>query len=240
MGDRLVIGAAPRRRLPWRRIGLVAGVGFVLTVLVVRLVFFELVRVRGATMAPAVGEGDVLLVASLGEPRLGAVVLVEAGERTVLRRVIGLPGDRIGSAEGLVVRNAVPLEQEPLGVFEYAAAPEEADEPAIPHRQALFVERFADGRGHGVLGDHDGAARPWRFEMPEVEVPPGHVFVLCDNRRTCPLDEHAGPVSVDRIEGVAQAVLWSPRAGEEGAGYGAFSALSSSSVSASTTASPRK
>ncbi len=229
MGERLVIGTAPRRRLPIKPIALVAGLGLLLALLVTRLVFFELVRVRGGTMAPAVLEGDVLLVASLGAPALGSVVLVEQGEREVLRRVVGLAGDRMATADGVLVRNGAPLETEALGVFGWRAATA-GDAPARPHRQALVVERFADGRQHRVLGDHDGAARPWRLDMPEVEVPPGHVFVLCDNRRICPLDEQAGPVALDRINGVARSVVWRGGARVEAPGgdYGALRPLASS------------
>lgn len=236
MGERLVIGNAPRRRLPVKPVALIAGIGLVLALIVTRLVFFELVRVRGATMAPNALEGDVLLVASLGEPTLGSVVLVEQGEREVLRRVVGLPGDHMSTVDGVLVRNGVPLDTEAVGLFGWRAA-EDGEAVARPHRQGLLIERFADGRAHYLLGDHDGAARPWRLELPEVQVPPGHVFVLCDNRRTCPLDEQSGPVALDRINGVARSVLWlgDARADPPGEGldYGAFTPLASEASDAS-------
>lgn len=208
MGERLVIGTAPRKRLPVKPIAVVAGVGLLLSLIVTRLVFFELVQVRGDTMAPNAMEGDVLLVSSLGDPTLGSVVLVEQAEREVLRRVVGLAGDHIATADGVLLRNGVPLDTAKTGVFGWLRRTDETEDSVRPHRQALVDEAFADGRWHHILGDHDGAARPWRLELPEVQVPPGHVFVLCDNRRICPLDDQAGPVAIDRIGGVARWLLW--------------------------------
>lgn len=242
---RLVIGTAPKRRVPLRAIALGAAALLVLSLALTRLVFFELVRVRGNTMAPAAMHDDILLVANLGRPGLGAVVLLEDRNREVLRRVVGVPGDRMATAEGVLTRNGVPLETTPSGVFETYEGKDETDRR--PHGQTMAIERFADGRGHGILGDHDGAARPWRFDLPEIEVPPGHVFVLCDNRRTCPLDDASGVVALDRIAGVARSVMWYGEARvvppPDAPFYGAFYGLASTAsvaVADDSTASPRK
>jgi len=230
VGERLVIGTAPRKQLPVKPVAFLLGVGLLLAVVITRLFVFEMVQVRGGTMAPNAMEGDILLVASLGDPALGSVVLVEHGEREVLRRIVGLPGDTITTADGVLVRNGVPLGTEEVGVFGWLRDIE-GEPDARPHRQALVAERFADGRLHHLLADHDGTARPWRLSLPEVEVPPGHVFVLCDNRRICSLDDQAGPVRVDRITGVARSVLWRGGSRDPSSGVrslpGAFDGLAS-------------
>jgi len=174
----------------------------VLALIITRLVFLELVRVRGDTMAPNALEGDILLIASLAAPARGDVVLIEAGDRAVLRRVIGLPGEQIGALDGALTLDGVPLETETTGIYRYRRG--DADRPV---RQARAIERLPDGRAHAILGDHDGAARPWRLDVPEIEVGPGQLFVLCDNRRTCPLDELAGVVPRDAVTGVVRAVV---------------------------------
>ncbi len=225
MGERLVIGTAPRKRLPVKPVALILGLGLVAALALTRLVFFELVQVRGDTMAPNAMEGDILLISSLATPSLGSVVLVEQGEREVLRRVVALAGDHVATVDGVIERNGHPLRTERIGVFGWLRASAEAD--ARPHRQVLLDERFADGRRHRILGDHDGAARPWRLDMPELEVPPGHVFVLCDNRRICPLDDQAGPVALHRITGVARSVLWLGDAREVPPAEGGFEGLGS-------------
>lgn len=238
---RLAIGNAPRARFPLKGIAVIGIIGLVLMLLMIRLVFFELVRVQGNTMAPAAMQGDVLLVASLGRPAPGAVVLVEAGERVVLRRVIGVAGDVMASVDGVLTRNGVPFETEAIGEFAWWSADD--TDRTRPHRQAMRFERLGSGLGHRVLADYEGSIRPWQFEMPEIEVPPMHVFVLCDNRRICPLDEQSGVVGLDRIEGVARSAMWYGDARETPPPaaplYGAFESLASSSSSPST-ASPLK
>ncbi len=192
MGERLVIGPAPKRRLPIRGVvkWLIALV--ILGLIAVRLLLVELVQVRGNTMAPNVLEGDV--------------VLVQHGGRAVLRRVLAMPGDTVGTAEGVVLRNELPLETRTAGTFAYYE--HHAGDAERPRRQQLFVERFDDGRRHAALGDHIGAAHPWSIELPALEVPSGHLFVLCDNRRTCPLDELAGVVPRAWVRGVVRYLMW--------------------------------
>jgi signal peptidase I len=206
MGERLVIGPAPKRRLPIRGVvkWLIALV--ILGLIAVRLLLVELVQVRGNTMAPNVLEGDVLLVVRRATPQPGDVVLVQHGGRAVLRRVLAMPGDTVGTAEGVVLRNELPLETRTAGTFAYYE--HHAGDAERPRRQQLFVERFDDGRRHAALGDHIGAAHPWSIELPALEVPSGHLFVLCDNRRTCPLDELAGVVPRAWVRGVVRYLMW--------------------------------
>jgi signal peptidase I len=255
LSERLAIGATPRRRLPIKRAGIVLAVVVGLALLITRLVFFEVVRVRGHTMAPAVHDGDTLLIASLTTPARGDVVLLEAGDRTVLRRVIGLPGERISALDGGLVLNEVPLETAETGLYAYHGS-----RSSRTVRQRHAVERLPDGRAHRILGDHDGAAQPWRLDVPELEIGPGQLFVLCDNRRTCPLDELAGVVAADQVVGVVRALVGEGRArigsearygilrsiassaGESAAGSPGTSAAESTTESSGdeTTASPRK
>lgn len=240
MSERLVIGAAPKRRLPVRRGAVVALLVLGLGLLVVRLVFYEVVRVRGNTMAPAVLDGDLLLIASLTAPKRGDMVLLEAGGRAVLRRVIGLPGERIGTLDGDLTLDGVPLATTEDGLYSYRGT--RSDHPV---RQRQVIEALPGGRRHRVLGDHDGAARPWHLDVPELEIGPGQLFVLCDNRRTCPLDELAGVVPADEVAGVVATMVGQGRGRlDEPGDYGAELRSTASSTDGGsgdeTTASPRK
>ena len=74
-------------------------------------------------------------------------------------------------------------------------------------KQLLYREEAPEG-SRAVLGEHLGAARPWRLSLPELEVPPGLLFVLCDNRRDCPAEETAGLVPATAVVGIADAFVW--------------------------------
>lgn len=222
--SRLVIGPAPRRRMSGRLVGRLIILALISAVVVARLFFWELVVVRGNTMAPAVVDGDILLVRRGVPPAVGDVVVLRLEERVVLRRVIAVAGDRVGSDEGVLTINDLPLSTRVEGAFGYRDVERQ-------RRQERFRETLPDGRTHGILGDMIGAARPWLFEVPPIEVPAGHVFVLCDNRRICPLDELAGPVPVQWSEGVARDLMWYGNARlsapEVQPLYGAFEPLAS-------------
>lgn len=216
--------------------------------LAVRVFVAELVVARGSTMAPNVLDGDVLLVARGARPTLGAVVLVEVGDDTaVLRRVLGVAGDRFEVVEGVLHRNGQPLPVRAAGTFTFRVAPgdraQAGDGPT--RRQHQFEETIEGGRAHRVLGDFLGSARPWQFELPTVDVPPGHVFVVCDNRRQCPLDDRLGAVPLEAVRGVARSLVWygDARADEPPSRpfYGAFIPLESGVASGgSSTGAPRK
>ncbi|MEZ4465031.1 MAG: signal peptidase I [bacterium] len=225
--SRLPIGPAPgRQRGPrhlwrWGLLLVIAGL------LVARWFFVELVVVRGNTLAPTALDGDVLLVVRRAEPALGDVILLEHEGREVLRRVLALPGQMVGADEGVLTIDDLPLATRVVGTFAYR----EASDGDRSRRQQHFVESLPDGRRHHVLGDHAGAARPWKFEVPRIEVPPGFLFVLCDNRRTCPDDDLTGLVPLEWSQGVAR---WLLRRGdaresavEQAPFYGAWEWISS-------------
>ncbi len=219
---RLFIGAAPKRRV---RLGPIAR-GVLLSLaaglLLARLFFVQIVQVEGNTMAPNILDGDGLVVFDRDRPGRGDVVLVELGDRAVLRRVLGLPGDRIGTASGVLVRDDLPLPTRVAGVFAWRSATDEGE--GRPHRQQQLIEEIGPAQGHAVLGDYVGASRPWALDFATVEVPVGSLFVLCDNRRLCPVDELAGVVPLAAVQGVARSRLWLGDARAKGGAPGAAGA----------------
>ncbi len=219
-----MVGGAPPRQTPSKKAWKWLAFAVVVALLLLRLLFVELVVVRGNTMAPSVLHGDVLLVASRGDVELGSVVLVEHDGRTTLRRVLAGPGARIASTDGVLTLGDMPAEVRVDGTFAYR---DPGEEQRRPRRQQRYVEHAGEIQ-NVILGDHIGAARPWLLDLPELEVPVGHVFVLCDNRRTCPLDERSGVVPLEWIQGVATHLLWTGDARlEEDQGSGGFRPLTS-------------
>ena len=145
--------------------------------------------VPSGSMLPTIREGDRILVdkmaydlrvpfthvalAHLGDPQRGDIVTIDssAAHELLVKRVIGVPGDRIALRENVLYVNGVRADYQPL-----ASAPM-ADEPAAPAE--YLAERF-DGVAH-VVRLSEIAPSP-RSTFGPVIVPPGEYLMLGDNR----------------------------------------------------------
>lgn len=121
------------------------------------------------------------------------------GDHDILvKRVIGIPGDRIHLRHGVVYRNGIAL-HEP-----YAAMPNSTnydpyndDFPALPANE-----------GRGVLAT-------WSVDLPthiqgeDLVVPPGYYFMMGDNRTNSVDSRYWGLVPRDNLIGRPLFVYWS-------------------------------
>ena len=74
--------------------------------------FFPVVQVSGTSMEPALKNGDILVLVKSDDVKRGDMCCVSWQNKTLLKRVIGLPGELITiDDEGNVSVNNVPLDE---------------------------------------------------------------------------------------------------------------------------------
>ncbi len=136
----------------WLEWGKAVIVAVVLAILV-RAFLFTSYEVQGESMVPSVYDGERFIINKIGygftDPnRFDLIVFHATEEDDYIKRVIGLPGDKVQVKDDILYINDKPI-----------------DEPFLEQRKA-------DSEWEPYTND---------FTIPEV-VPPGHVFVLGDNR----------------------------------------------------------
>jgi signal peptidase I len=159
--------------------------------------------IPSVSMVPTLQVGDVLLADEIAyrlhEPASGDVALFTPPEHSpgndYVKRVIGVPGDSITIANGVVYRNGAPLRES------YENQPPRY-ELAI-HGYGIYVDGTRlDPRTADV-------PPPARWRSPS-RIPDGYYFVLGDNRNYSD-DSHVwGFVRANAFVGRAFLILWPP------------------------------
>jgi len=108
-----------------------------------------------------------------------------------IKRVVGVPGDRIGYYDKVLYVNDEPMDQSPLGRYVGSGS------GTVMSGASLRVERLS-GVDHRILVQ-PGA----RSVQGEAVVPEGHYFVLGDNRDNSRDSRYWGTVAEDLLIGKA-------------------------------------
>ena len=161
-------------------------------VLILRSFVAEPFRIPSNSMMPTLLTGDFILVnkftyglrlpinnhkvVPIGEPQRGDVVVFRPPhhpDQDWIKRVVGLPGDRVGYHDNQVSVNGKVLAYAPIGVYQGKGNGTEMT-------GAEELQEDLLGRQHHVLE---------RTNLPFIDqgegdwiVPPGHYFVMGDNR----------------------------------------------------------
>ncbi|MDQ6419279.1 signal peptidase I [Paenibacillus sp. LHD-117] len=163
----------------------------VVLVFIIRMFLFEPFIVDGPSMQPNFETGERLIVNkilySIREPKFGEVVVFDVPEqgRKFIKRVIGVPGDKIR------------VEGDDLYIND-----EKVEEPYI-------AEAIAAARAEGGMYNGDGP----RYNFPndtvtEMTVPEDTIFAMGDNRSNSTDSRMIGFVKDDEIVGRADVIFW--------------------------------
>ena len=165
----------------------------------VRTIAFEPFNIPSSSMVPTLLVGDYLFVSKYaygyskhslplspplfdgrileGEPERGDVVVFkwpDDNSTDYIKRIIGLPGDRIQVIRGILNINGEPVERRQIE--DYVAR----DALGGLRRERQYIETLPNGRSHRIL-ESSGDSAP--FDNTRVfVVPAGHYFAMGDNR----------------------------------------------------------
>ena len=171
--------------------------------------------IPSGSMRPTLLEGDVVLVnrlaydlklpltnvvlLHLGEPRRGDVVTLSspAGGTRLIKRIVGLPGDRLAMQDGQLVLNGRPLA--------YTGG-QTRGETLVPGWVVDTVRGTEDLDGHPHAVQFLPAMNA-RRDFAEITVPAGQYFLLGDNRDNSEDSRFIGTVPREKLIGRAHHVL---------------------------------
>jgi signal peptidase I len=200
-----------------------------LIAVVVRTVLFQPFNIPSGSLVPTLLVGDYLFVSKYAygysrysipfgpplfegrvwgsEPKRGDIAvfkLPKDNSTDYIKRVIGLPGDRIQVVDGVLRINGQPVKRERIEDFET----QDAFGRAIKVPQ--YLETLPNGVAHRII-ERDGDRGYWDNTY-EYKVTPGHFFMMGDNRdnSTDSRDESSvGQVPYENLVGRAEIIFFS-------------------------------
>jgi signal peptidase I len=207
-----------------------------LIALFLRVIFFQPFTIPSASMEPNLYEGDYIIVSKFSygysrhsipfsppifsgrilekQPQRGDVIVFKLpsdGHTDYVKRLIGLPGDRIQMKDGLLYLNDVQVKRQYLGTVR-EESPFGAVRDVMRFRETLPSGKTYVTNDFGTDGELDNTIV---FKVPE-----NHYFMMGDNRdnssdsRVDPSSQGVGFVPAENLVGKAQIILlsWKPGA----------------------------
>jgi len=152
--------------------------------LLIRALFVSAFVIQTEAMIPTLEAGDFILAWKTFDPHRGDIVILNCPDNgnSCIKRVVGLPGDRVEIHKQRLIVNAHPAEYEKM-------ASDGAD--------VNLIERWQDNSW--LISIDSGMPS----EMAPVVVPPDQLFLLNDHRSDLSDSRQWGPVSKFQLEAKA-------------------------------------
>lgn len=148
---------------------------------ILRTFLFTPIVVEGSSMEPTLEDQNRMIVTKIGEPKRFEIIVFHATEsEDYIKRVIGLPGDRIEYKEDKLYINGKLY-----------------NEPYLDD----FKQELVDGP---LTGSFTLKETPVGSDV----VPEGHFFVMGDNRRNSKDSRHIGAIPFKKIVGTTRIVYF--------------------------------
>jgi signal peptidase I len=147
---------------------------------IIRYFLFAPIVVDGLSMMPTLHNGDRMIVSKLGEPERFDIVVFHAPEqKDYIKRVIGLPGDKIQYKNDTLYVNGKAYK-----------------EP--------YLKEYKDQVSDGPLTEDFSL----KDIIDRETVPDGQIFVMGDNRRFSKDSRHIGTVPFEEVIGDTKFIYW--------------------------------
>lgn len=159
--------------------------------------------VPSESMQPSIMRGDRILVDSYERdrtPQQGDIVAFISPDPPglfALKRIIGVPGDRIHLRSGIVYRNGQKLDERYAQHNQADYNPYRDDFPALP-----------PSKMYGVLNEKWQQEFRSHVEGDDIVIPPGDYFALGDNRDASYDSRYCGFIPRENIVGQPMFVYW--------------------------------
>lgn len=164
--------------------------------------------IPSGAMRPTLLTGDYVRVRKFSDtdrtPERGDIaVFWKPGQENIeyIKRIVGLPGDRIQMIGGVLHIDAKPVTREQIEDFEFT------DRYYGPELSAQYVETLPNSRAHRILEAQGDTGQ--LDATKEYTVPEGHFFALGDNRDNSADSRVIGFVPAENLIGRAKILFFS-------------------------------